>query len=104
MSNKHSNCLLKHSCTSVFQLTLLSFKETFSCDINILSLLNLFLISSLYILRRGYVPGYTGCVLWTNPKPPLSAEREPRRESTARVHRFAFCFFIRRNDTMESLF
>eukprot|EP00795_Rhopilema_esculentum_P014424 gene14424-5480_t len=37
--------------------------------------------------RRGYVPGYTGCVLWANPKPPLSAEREPRRESTARVHR-----------------
>eukprot|EP00794_Sanderia_malayensis_P003157 gene3157-3626_t len=37
--------------------------------------------------RRGYIPGYTGCVLWTNHQPPLSAEREPRPESTARAHR-----------------
>lgn len=40
--------------------------------------------------RRGYVPGYTGCVLWANDSPPLSAEKEPRRESTARVHKYVF--------------
>jgi len=37
--------------------------------------------------KRGYVPGYTGCVYWANSVPPLSAEKEPRRESTARAHK-----------------
>jgi len=37
--------------------------------------------------KRGYIPGYTGCVYWANAVPPLSAEKEPRRESTARAHK-----------------
>lgn len=46
-----------------------------------------FLIKLWYVYRTANIPGYTGCVHWSNRKAAHSNMPKPEPTSTARVHR-----------------
>ena len=48
-----------------------------------------FIFCMLIFLRRGNIPGYTGCVLWNNPWRAHQTNHAPWHATTARVHRWA---------------
>lgn len=44
-----------------------------------------------YIFRRGNIPRYAGCVLFSAHHPSHSKEPQPKACTTARIHRYMYC-------------
>ena len=47
-------------------------------------------LSDIYLAcsRRGNIPGYSGCVLFSSHHPTHSKEPDPKATTTARIHRY----------------